>query len=252
MLIEEFNGGAVVFVEPDAPFNKGVGFGFEGVPAASTLDRMEAEFAARHAPLQFEVSNLADPNVARTLTGRGYELVAFENVLGIAITTALVERLEASALPGIDVRAASADEAPAWMHVVTTGFLHPDVYDGPPSHDTANREVLERVFGDTLAAPGFERFLARRSGEIAGGASFRIQDGIAQLSGAATAPAHRRQGVQSALLRHRLLEGARRGCDVAVVTTSPGSKSQENVQKAGFSLLYTRAVLVRRPPATGS
>lgn len=250
MFIEELNGGAVVFVEPDAPFNKGVGFGFDGVPAASTLDRVEAEFAARRAPLQFEVSNLADPNVARTLTARGYELVAFENVLGIAITAALVERLEASPA-SIDVRGASAEEASAWMHVVTTGFLHPDVYDGPPSHDTVNRDVLERVFGDTLAAPRFERFLARRGGEIAGGASFRIEDGIAQLSGAATAPAHRRQGVQSALLRHRLLEGARRGCDVAIVTTSPGSTSQENVQKAGFALLYTRAVLVRQPPITG-
>ena len=29
------------------------------------------------------------------------------------------------------------------------------------------------------------------------------------------------------------------GCDVAVVTTQPGSKSQENVQKQGFELLYT-------------
>ena len=247
MIIEEFNGGAVVFVEPDAPFNKGVGFGFGGVPSPPTLDRVERAFAARHAPLQFEVSTLGDPEVARSLTGRGYGLVGFENVLGIAITPTLVDRLERSDASRIDVRPASPDESSAWMETVTTGFLHPDVYDGPPSHETVNREVLERVFGDTLAAPGFERFLARRSGEVAGGASFRIQDGVAQLSGAATVPAHRRQGVQSALLRYRLLEGARRGCDVAVVTTSPGSKSQENVQKAGFALLYTRAVLVRPP-----
>ena len=37
------------------------------------------------------------------------------------------------------------------------------------------------------------------------------------------------------------------GCDVAVVTTQPGSKSHENVQRKGFELLYTRAVLVRAP-----
>ena len=35
------------------------------------------------------------------------------------------------------------------------------------------------------------------------------------------------------------------GLDVAVVTTQPGSKSQQNVQRQGFELLYTRAVLVR-------
>ena len=42
------------------------------------------------------------------------------------------------------------------------------------------------------------------------------------------------------------LEAVRRaGCDVAVVSTQPGSKSQENLQRQGFELLYTRAVLVR-------
>ena len=66
------------------------------------------------------------------------------------------------------------------------------------------------------------------------------------LLGVWVLPEHRRKGVQSALLRHRLSEAARRGCDVAVVTTGPGSKSQENVQKAGFALLYARAVLVRK------
>ena len=70
-------------------------------------------------------------------------------------------------------------------------------------------------------------------------------EGVAQLAGAATLPEHRRQGVQTALLRHRLLDAARRGCDVAVVTTQPGSKSTENVQRFGFSVLYVRAILVK-------
>ena len=32
--------------------------------------------------------------------------------------------------------------------------------------------------------------------------------------------------------------------DLAVVTTAPASTSQKNVQRIGFQLLYTRAVLV--------
>jgi GNAT superfamily N-acetyltransferase len=79
----------------------------------------------------------------------------------------------------------------------------------------------------------------------AGGASLRLFEGIAQLCGAATLPEHRRHGVQSALLAARLEAAVRAGCDVAVVTTTPGSKSQENVQGQGFDLLYTRAILVR-------
>jgi len=70
---------------------------------------------------------------------------------------------------------------------------------------------------------------------------------VAQLCGAATLPEHRRRGVQSALLAARLEDAARRGCDLAVVTTQPGSKSQENVQRQGFELVYARAVLVKEP-----
>jgi hypothetical protein len=53
--------------------------------------------------------------------------------------------------------------------------------------------------------------------------------------------------VQTALLATRLLDAATAGCDIAVVTTAPGSTSQKNVQRRGFHLLYTRAVLVKRP-----
>jgi len=82
---------------------------------------------------------------------------------------------------------------------------------------------------------------------LAGGASMRLTDGVAQLCGAATLPAHRRRGVQTALLEERLAIAAAAGCDLAVVTTQPGSKSQQNVQARGFDLLYTRAILVREP-----
>ena len=37
------------------------------------------------------------------------------------------------------------------------------------------------------------------------------------------------------------------GCDVAVIVTQPGSTSQQNAQRRGFGLLYTRAVLVKQP-----
>ena len=51
--------------------------------------------------------------------------------------------------------------------------------------------------------------------------------------------------MQSALLATRLADAAEAGCDIAVVTTAPGSKSQQNVQRQGFYFLYTRAVLVK-------
>jgi hypothetical protein len=52
-------------------------------------------------------------------------------------------------------------------------------------------------------------------------------------------------GIQSLLYRWRLAIARAAGCDLAVVTTQPGSKSQANAIRQGFSLLYTRAVLIK-------
>jgi GNAT superfamily N-acetyltransferase len=236
------SGGFACYTGPESPANKLAGLGFGGVPKDDALDAIERSFREREAAVQVELSSLADPGVGRLLTRRGYSLIGFENVLGLALNPS---RTAVADTGSISISPAGPNENAAWMDAVATGFLHPDTFDGPPSHESFSRAAIERIFADTLASPGFERFVARRNGEIAGGASLRLQDGIAQLAGAATLPQHRRHGVQSALLRYRLHDAARRGCDVAVVTTQPGSKSAENVERFGFSVLYVRAILVK-------
>ena len=54
--------------------------------------------------------------------------------------------------------------------------------------------------------------------------------------------------MQTALLRARLKEAAAAGCTIGVVVTQPGSKSQQNVQREGFALLYARHLLVKPVP----
>ncbi|HWO64486.1 MAG TPA: GNAT family N-acetyltransferase, partial [Umezawaea sp.] len=94
------------------------------------------------------------------------------------------------------------------------------------------------------------RYLATLDGVAAGGGSFRVSDGIAQFTGAATAPPFRRRGIQNALLAARLADATAAGCDVAVITVQPGSRSQQNAQRRGFALLYTRAILLKDPLRT--
>jgi GNAT superfamily N-acetyltransferase len=234
-------GGVACFAEPESPFNKVAGTGFDGTPNVNDLEAVEAAFADRGANVQVELANLADPEFAGLLTERGYRLTSYENVLGMAIPGDA-----RAAMPhGVEVRRSGDDEFDAWLDVVADGFAHPD-RQGVPSHEEFPRDVLERAERD-FAAAGIVRYVALRNGVVAGGASFRIAGRIAQLAGAATAPAHRRHGVQTALLAARLRDAAAAGCEIAVVTTQPGSKSQENVQRRGFDLLYTRAVLVKEP-----
>jgi GNAT superfamily N-acetyltransferase len=234
-------GGVATFAEEGSPFNKVAGLGFGGVPSAAALDEIERAFAACGAPVQIELAHLADPAIGALLTERGYRLVSFENVLGLA----LEGEAERATPPGVEVRPSGDDEFGAWLDVVADGFAHPDT-QGVPSHEEFPRDVLERTVRDFVAA-GVMRYVALRDGVIAGGASFRMAEGVAQLTGAATAPVHRRRGVQSALLSTRLADAAAGGCDIAVVTTQPASKSQENVQHQGFDVLYTRAVLMKQP-----
>lgn len=244
LIFHEMHGGVAAYVEPGSPYNKAAGFGFEGVPSPGALSALERQFAERRAPLQFEISSLADPAFVRALTARGYELAGFENVLGIAIGAGDA----APPAPGVRITTVGEDDNRLWIDTMADAFAAPDVYDGPAAQEEIPRDVLTRIFGDSVAA-GFDRYLAWRGDAAAGAASFRAEQGIAQFCGAATMPGHRRQGVQSALLGHRLREAARRGCDVGVVTTTPGSTSQANVQKAGFVLLYVRALLVLAPGA---
>jgi GNAT superfamily N-acetyltransferase len=232
-------GGVATFAEPGSPFNKVAGLGFAGAPTGAQLDEIERAFATRGADVQVELSHLGDARIGALLTDRGYRLTSFENVLGLA----LAGGIEPVIAPGIEVRRSGEDEFDAWLDVVAEGFAHPDI-QGVPPHEDFPRDVLERAERD-FAAVGVVRYIALRDAVPAAGASLRIGEGVAQLAGSATAPAHRRRGIQSALLAARLTDAVAAGCDIAVVTTQPGSKSQENVQRRGFHLLYTRAVLVR-------
>ena len=231
-------GGVASFAETDSPLNKVAGLGFAGIPDAAALDEVEDAFRAKGAPVQVEVSNLGDPEIGAMLTGRGYRLVSFENVLGRPLS---VEPEPTSG--GIEVRRAREDELDVWLDVVVEGFSTPD-RQGVASHEEFARDVVAGAERDLIAA-GAVPYLALRDGELAGGALLRLNGSVAQFSGAATVPAHRRRGVQAALLSARLADAREAGCDVAVVTTQPGSTSQHNVQRRGFDLLYTRAVLVK-------
>ena len=234
-------GGVATFAEDGSPFNKVAGLGFDGVPAAAALDGIERAFAACGAPVQIELAHLAEPAIGTVLTERGYQLISFENVLGLAIDG----EPRRSTPSGVQVRPSSDDEFEPWLDVVADGFAHPDT-EGLPSHEEFPRDVIARAERD-FAAAGAMRYVALHDGTIAGGASVRLAAGIAQLTGAATAPAYRRRGIQAALLAARLADAAAAGCDIAVVTTQQGSKSQRNVQRQGFDLLYTRAILLKQP-----
>lgn len=88
-------------------------------------------------------------------------------------------------------------------------------------------------------------FLARVDGEPAGAAAVQLSYGLASFFSASTRPGFRRRGVQTALLHARFAAAAAAGCDLATVQTTPGTASQRNVQRAGFTVAYTKVKMVK-------
>ncbi len=240
--IQPIAGGLAVFTNPGSPLNKLAGLGFEGAVDEALLEEVEKEFGLRKADLQVEVTSLAEPSVARLLSKRGYVLQGFENILGCRLST----EMEDGHLDGFEIEVSDSADLDSWVDTVVTGFAAPDT-QGVASHESFPREAIEPAIRDLVEIEGFARYTVSSSGDgrPVGGGSIRLHAGLAQLCGAATVPEFRRRGVQTALLRRRLADAGRAGCELAVVATMPGSKSHENLQRRGFELLYSRAMFVR-------
>jgi ribosomal protein S18 acetylase RimI-like enzyme len=233
--------GAAVFAGPSSPTNKMIGVGFGEPLDAAVLDDVEARFATRGARLQAEISVLAEPEAHATLVARGYQPAGFEHVLGYPMGDAI-----AKPPAGIAVELVSAADLAPLCEVLVEAFASPDV-GGVGGDAIPPADEIRRWFLITMSVDGFRGYVARIGGAIAGGGALRIDGDIAQFSGAGTLPAFRRRGVQTALLRARLADAAAAGCAVGVVVTQPGSKSQQNVEREGFGLLYARQLLVKAP-----
>ncbi len=250
--VKPVSGGVAAFSTGGSPLNKVAGLGFAGPLDADEFAHVEQSYLKVGAPIQVELATLGDPSIATFLTRRGYHLVGFENVLGMRLEAPRVTTQTATgqaavrhaAPAGCSISECQPADFESWLNVMIDGFLSPDI-QGIASHESFSREVMDAILRDTSTVPAFHRYLVLRDGLPAAGAGMRASDGMAMMCGATTLPAHRRHGIQSALLTARLRDAADWDCQLALMTALPGSKSHENAQRRGFELLYARAILVR-------
>jgi ribosomal protein S18 acetylase RimI-like enzyme len=227
--------GVAAYARAGSPMNKLIGAGLSRALEDDALAEIEAAHASRDEPVRVELPTLAEPATLAGLIARGYRLRGFENVLGLSLAAAGAEPTDVAVEP------VTAATDRGWRDALVHGFASPDGTGA--TIDQYAWDAIAQVMDDMARAPGLRRYVALVDGEIAGAASARIDHGILQLCGASTLPRFRRRGVQRALLGSRLVAGRADGCDLAVVTTAPGSQSQANVMRHGFALLYARAIL---------
>ncbi len=233
--------GVAVFAGSRSVVNKIIGVGFGSLPQTAQLDAVERHFTKHASAIQAEVSSLADPAAHTFFAKRGYEPRGFENVLGHQLTS-----IRDAVADHITVTPVTGAQRAAWVTVLSHGFANPDVGGPEPAVQLSTPEV-QRWFEDVMTRADFQAYGAFIDATLVAGGLVRYHAGLAQFSGASTIPAYRRQGAQTSLVRVRLRHAAQRGCDLAVVVTQPGSKSESNAVREGFELLYTRQLWVKEP-----
>lgn len=229
---EAFAGGWATFAGADSPMTQAFALGLSGPVEEDEIARMEDFFHSRGAATNVELCPYADLSIVDIFRKRGYSLIELSNVFARALVP---EDAQLSFNDAVHVRQPETHEARLWAETVARGFI--------PEGELP-QAMIDLMITSLHSAVG-AYFLAEIDGQTAGGGVLTMHDGVASLGGASTLPAFRNRGAQTALLRARLAFGAERGCEVAMVTTLPGSTSQRNVERQGFRVVYTRSKLQR-------
>lgn len=224
-------GGVAAYLGPESPLNQAFGLGFDGAVPAEAIEALEEFYRGKGARPLIGVCPLAHPSLSEALAARGWVVDGFENVLyrelGHVPATEVASSVEIREVVG-------EEERDLWGLVAASGFSAPL----PPLPEQLAISAL------VVRRPGARLFLAYVDGAPAGTGELYVEDGIAWLSADTTLPQYRRRGVQQAMQAHRLAAGAAAGCQLAVSEAAPGGPSQRNMERAGFSVAYTRIDMV--------
>ena len=222
----ECAGAYAVFDGLDSPVTQSFGLGVFEQLNPTALDELERFFLDREAPVLHEVSPLAGVAALDMLCARNYRPVEISNVLYRP-----VEQAPAESRANISVRIIDPQEAPLWTQINARGWAyeHPELLD-----------FLLQLGGIITARRDTLLFLAELDGKPGAAATLCLHQGVALFGGSATIPELRRCGLQTALLDERLRYAFDNGCDLAMIVTEPGGKSQRNAERNRFQIAYTR------------
>lgn len=230
--VEAIAGGYALYSGARFPVNRAIGLGFESQVTGAELEQVEAFYQGCGLPARVDLCPLADGSLLNALKVRGYQLERFYSVL----VCPLPEEIEVIPLPpGVEIAEVQPQEADLWLRTSAQGFSEVE---------TPDQQTLD-ILAPNFYSPNATCFFAWVGGEPAGAGAMFSYGGVAEFGGASTRPFFRRRGIQTALLWARLAAARGQDCDVAIVVTTPGTESQHNVERVGFYLAYTKAVMVK-------
>jgi GNAT superfamily N-acetyltransferase len=212
--------------------NRATGFGMGGPVSEEDLITIENIFNKVGIQTEISMCPFAHPSSLQVLAAREYTVESFMNFY---VRVLIDEDLKEMKIDGVEISRVPADNTenfPSWS---LAGYK-----------DGGRAEFLLETVGRIAATRNDTTlYMATVNGKVAGSAamaSIRAAAGtVAHLYIDSTLPHYRGRGIQGGLLRARLADARRAGFDFASIQARPSNHgSCKNIERAGFSLAYTK------------
>jgi GNAT superfamily N-acetyltransferase len=223
--------GALIALGPGRFVNRAVGVGPD--LDDDDLDTIEQFYAMAGQPAAAQISSHANEETLARLSSRTFRPRWFRGVFARPIPSpVLMRQIDTD----IDIGPVSESNLDQWLHMLCEGneVIGTPIQPRSEEHGRAAHAAVGSI--DMLAFSG---------GVPVGCGSIQMADGIAWLGGAATIPSRRGQGIQGALIRHRVGVAAALGCTTIAAMADRHSGSARNLMREGLQLVDVQLAMER-------
>ena len=237
-----FGGGMAARDRPGNFTNAAVGAGHDGPVSLDEVRDLVRWYADVGIEPRIEVSPYAHPTLVEHLGAEGFRVRFFENVFVRELSPNVAIEPPSAAPPDLvlqRVDPTSESMIDAFARIVASLFTPDDVGAAEAHIPTVRRIAVH---------PRTTSIVAIRNGVIVGGGSVEFSGEHAGLFGLAVHREHRRQGIQQAMMAWRLRYAAAQGARFATISARPDVATERNARRMGFTVAYTKVVLVRPAP----
>lgn len=207
--------------------NQCIGAGLTQPIEPNDIDHLEEHAAEVGVAPAFELCEATRADARELLHERGYRAAGTRSV--VVHDLASIGRID----PSIEIELIDDSSLGDWLATSAKGWGH-TTDAGRAANDAYGTAAL------VADEPGLLLARSSEDGRLLGCAALRVTDGIATLGGMSTLPTERGRGVQTSLVTWRLAHAADCGCRFAISMASPGSTSERNLRRLGFTPSHTK------------
>lgn len=197
------------------------------------LERAVQFFSTREEDTKLETTSYASAELFEAIAARGFQLRFCTHVLARPVGNV------ARVAPPSDVIIERLDRTNEEL-IRAVAIHNEQCFKPPEPHPSPSvSEMSVALTSKHLRMETNDTFLARSRGEIVGVGCSESSHGVTLLFGGAVRPDFRGRGLQRALMNVRLAAANERGSELACVMTGPGTSSERNACRSGFTMVGT-------------